>query len=125
MLELLDAPDDVVAVRVSHKIMGSDLDPIMDRLESAMSQHEKVHVFVETQLIDGIEISSLPSYAARAWPLFGKLNRFGRVAVVADQAWVRIGTRLESALLPNISYRTYMPDERDEAFDWVTGADRQ
>ena len=106
MLELLDAPGDVVAVRVSHKIMGSDLDPIMDRLESAMSQHEKVHVFVETQLIDGIEISSLPSYAARAWPLFGKLNRFGRVAVVADQAWVRIGTRLESALLPNISYRT-------------------
>ena len=125
MLELLDAPDDVVAVRVSHKIMGSDLDPIMDRLESAMSQHEMVHVFVETQLIDGIEISSLPSYAARAWPLFGKLNRFGRVAVVADQAWVRIGTRLESALLPNISYRTYMPDERDEAFDWVTDADRQ
>ena len=76
-------------------------------------------------MIDGIEISSLPSYAARAWPLFGKLNRFGRVAVVADQAWVRIGTRLESALLPNISYRTYMPDERDEAFDWVTDADRQ
>ena len=125
MLELLDAPGDVVDVRVSHKIMGSDLDPIMDRLESAMSQHEMVHVFVETQLIDGIEISSLPSYAARAWPLFGKLNRFGRVAVVADQAWVRIGTRLESALLPNISYRTYMPDERDEAFDWVTDADRQ
>ena len=125
MLELLDAPGDVVAVRVSHKIMGSDLDPIMARLESAMSQHEMVHVFVETQLIDGIEISSLPSYAARAWPLFGKLNRFGRVAVVADQAWVRIGTRLESALLPNISYRTYMPDERDEALDWVTGADRQ
>jgi hypothetical protein len=125
MLEFLDAPDDVIAVRVSHKIIGSDLDPIMDRLESAMSQHEKVHVYVETQSIDGIEISSLPSYAARAWPLFGKLNRFGRVAVVADQAWVRIGTRLESALLPNISYRTYMPDERDEAFDWVTGADRQ
>ena len=46
MLELLDATDDVVAVRVSHKIMGSDLDPIMDRLESAMSQHENVHVFV-------------------------------------------------------------------------------
>ena len=125
MLEFLDAPDDVIAVRVSHKIIGSDLDPIMDRLESAMSQHEKVHVYVETQSIDGIEISSLPSYAARAWPLFGKLNRFGRVAVVADQAWVRIGTRLESALLPNISYRTYMPDKRDEAFDWVTGADRQ
>jgi hypothetical protein len=57
----------------------------------------------------------------RAMPLFGKLDRFGRVAVVADQAWVRVGTRIESALLPNISYRTYMPEERDEALAWVDG----
>jgi hypothetical protein len=54
--------------------------------------------------------------------LFGKLSSFGRVAVVADQAWVRVGTRLESALLPNIRYRTYMPEERDEALAWVVGA---
>lgn len=46
---------------------------------------------------------------------------FGRVAVVADQAWVRIGTRLESALLPSISYHTYMPEERDQALAWVEG----
>jgi len=55
----------------------------------------------------------------RAMPLLGKLDRFGRVAVVADQAWIRFGTRLESAILPNVSYRTYLPEERDEAFAWV------
>jgi hypothetical protein len=58
---------------------------------------------------------------ARAMPLFGRLNRFGRVAVVADQAWVRVGTRVESAVLPHISYRTYMPQERHEALEWVVG----
>jgi hypothetical protein len=52
-------------------------------------------------------------------PLFGKLSRFGRVAVVAHQAWVRWGTRLESALLPFISYRTFEPEERDAALAWV------
>ena len=121
MHELLPAPDDVIALSVSGKITGGDLEAIMDRLDEIMGRHGKVHVFVETRGIEGIEISGLPSYAARAWPLFGKLDRFGRVAVVADQAWVRAGTRLESALLPNISYRTYMPEERDEAFAWVTG----
>lgn len=121
MLELIAAPDDVLALRMSEKITGSDLDTVMDRLDEAMAGHEKVHVFVETHGIDGIELSSLPSYIARAMPLFGKLGRFGRVAVVADQAWVRVGTRLESALLPNISYRTYLPDERDEALAWVVG----
>jgi hypothetical protein len=121
MLDLLDSPDDVIALTISGKITGGDLEAIMDRVDDVMSRHDKVHVFVETRTINGIEVSGLPSYMSRALPLFGKLDRFGRVAVVADQAWVRAGTRLESALLPGINYRTYMPDERDEALAWVTG----
>ena len=116
---MIDAPDGVIALKVSGKISGSDLDAIMDRLDAVMAAHDKVHVFVETQGIEGIELSGLPSYMKRAMPLFGKLDRFGRVAVVADQAWIRAGTRLESALLPSIRYRVYMPDERDEALAWV------
>lgn len=124
MHEFIDSSDDVIALQVSQKITGNDLQAIMDRLDDVMARHDKVHVFVETQSIDGIEVSSLPSYMARAMPLFGKLSSFGRVAVVADQAWVRVGTRLESALLPNIRYRTYMPEERDEALAWVIGDTR-
>ena len=121
MLEELDSVDDVLAVRVSHKITGADLDAIMDRLDALVASHTKVHVFVETHAIDGIELTSLPRYMSRALPLFGKLDRFGRVGVVADQAWIRAGTRLESAMLPNIKYRVYEPDERAEALAWVTG----
>ena len=121
MLELLESADDVIAGMVSDKITGRDLEAIMDRLDEAMAKHDKVHVFVETRSIDGIEIWSLPKYVERAMPLFGKLERFGRVAVVADQTWVRIGARLESALLPNIRYRTYLPEQREEALAWVAG----
>jgi hypothetical protein len=55
----------------------------------------------------------------RSFPLFGKLDRFGRVAVVADQAWMRVLTRFESALLPYVSYRVYSPAERQEALDFA------
>jgi hypothetical protein len=105
MHSMIDAPNDAIALRVSGKIRGSDLDAIMDRLGAVMAAHDKVHVFVETQGVEGIELNGLPSYMQRAMPLFGKLDRFGRVAVVADQAWIRAGTRLESALLPSIRYR--------------------
>jgi hypothetical protein len=119
MLELIKSPGDVLAARVSKKITGDDLDTIMDALDRAMSAHDKVHVFVETHAIEGIELSGLPAYVTRAMPLFAKLNRFGRVAVVADQMWIRAGTRIESAILPFISYRTYTPERRDEALAWV------
>ena len=120
MHEFIQAPDDVLALKVSGRITGEDLDPIMDRLDAAMGKHEKVHVFVETEAISSLEISALPSYAARAVPLLGKLDRFGRIAVVADQAWIRLGTRIESAMLPFIEYRTFEPEEREKALSWVT-----
>jgi hypothetical protein len=123
MLEIIDSPEDVIALKISGAIKGQELDTIMDRVDAIMANHDKVHVFVETQGISSLELSSLPHYFSRAFPLFGKLGRFGRVAVVADQAWVRVGTRIESAVLPFISYRTYEPGERKEAFDWVATGD--
>ena len=122
MHRVIEAGDDVIAPEVSGKITGADLDAMMDRLDQAMAHHEKIHIFVETRGIDGIELTGLPGYVARAMPLFGKLTRFGRVAVVADQTWVRIGTRVESAVLPFISYKTFEPAQREEALAWVKGA---
>jgi hypothetical protein len=122
MLEQLDTVDNVLAIKLSHKITGADLDQVMDRLDEIMAKHETVNVFVETHGIEGIELTSLPSYMARSMPLLGKLNRFGRVAVVADQAWIRGGTQLESMMLPMIKYRVFRPEERAEALAWVAGA---
>lgn len=124
MLEFLDSASDVIALRVGGKIQGAELDAIMDRLEPMLKAPGKTHVFVEVQTVTGIAIEGLANYTRRALPLFGQLGKFGRVAVVADQAWVRWATRLESALLPNISYRTFTPDEREEALAWVQGTPR-
>lgn len=121
MHKFLKSPDDVLALKISGMITGEDLDAIMDRTEAIMAKHDKIHVFVETQGIEGMQLSALPHHMSRAFPLFGKLNRFGRVAVVSDQQWMRVGTRLESAFLPNISYRVCTPEERDEALAWAMG----
>lgn len=124
MLKMIDGADDVIALEIADKISGGELDTVMDRLDAAMARHNKVHIFVETRSIDGIEIAGLGAYMTRALPLLGKLDRFGRVAVVADQGWIRAATRIESAVLPHISYRVFEPDARDEAFAWVRGAAR-
>lgn len=121
MIEFLETPDDVIALTICEKITGTDLGSITDRLEPMMETGSKVHVFVETRHIDGIELSGLGGYMARAFPLYGKLSRFGRVAVVSDQAWIRWGSRIESALLPFIEYRVFEPKERDAALAWVKG----
>jgi hypothetical protein len=119
MHEFIETSDDILALTVSGKITGDDLDAMIEQLEQAFDRHEKVHVFVETRSLDAIELRGLASYLGRALPMFGKLHRFGRVAVVADQTWVQVATRIESAVLPGIGYRTFAPSERDEALAWV------
>ena len=121
MHKFIKSPDDVLAVELSGTITGEDLDAIMDRTDKVMAKHDKIHVYCETNGINGLQLSAMPHHMGRAFPLFGKLDRFGRVAVVADQAWMRAGTRLESAMLPNISYRVYEPEERAEALEWALG----
>ena len=121
MHEFIDSPDDVLALTLTKTITGEDLDPVMDRLEAIMAKHDKVHIFIETKGIDGMQLSAMPHHISRSLYLFGKVDRFGRVAVVADQAWMRVASRLESAMLPNISYRVYEPDERAEAMAWAMG----
>lgn len=119
MLDFIDSPEDVLAVTISGTITEADLEAIMNRVDHILATQDRIHVFTETRHVDGITVAGLPAHLARALPLFGKLDRFGRVAVVADQAWMRGASRLESALLPNISYRVVEPDQRDEALVWV------
>ena len=121
MFGMIKTNDDVLAVRIEGKITGAELASIMDRLDATMAANETVHVYAETRSIDGIEISGLAAHIARAAPLFAKLGRFGRVAVVADQVWIRALTRIESALLPHISYRVFKPEDRGAALMWVEG----
>lgn len=119
MLTFLESPSDVLALKIEGTITEGDLTQVLDRLEAALAARAPLHLFIETQGISGLQLSALPSYAARAMPLLGKLRQFGRVAVVADQAWIRAGTRLESAMLPFIVYRVFEPEKRDDALAWV------
>jgi hypothetical protein len=121
MLEFIKSPDDVLAVKLTNTITGKDLDAIVDRIEDMFVKPGKIHFYVETKGIESLELSALPHHFSRSFPLFSKMDRFGRVAVVADQAWVRVLTRFESAVLPFVSYRVYEPEERKEALDFAFG----
>src|SRR3546814_20330912 len=50
-----------------------------------------------------------------------RLKQFSRIAIVTDQSWVRIASRIESALLPYVSYEVYPVAQRDRALAWVKG----
>jgi hypothetical protein len=47
--------------------------------------------------------------------------RLDRIAVISDEEWIRSAARLESALLPGVTYAVYDEDQADAARAWVLG----
>lgn len=121
MLEFIPSREDVIATRMSGKITAEELGLYIDRLEDALERRPKTHVYAEMVDFRGLQMQDFGSHMRRGFDMLDRLDRFGRVAVVADQAWIRWLAKIESALLPMVSYRTFRLDERDRALAYVEG----
>jgi len=121
MIEYISSNPDVIALRIGGRLERDELEDITARVEKSLAENEKTHIFVEIEGFSGFDLSALPQYLPSAAAMLGKLDRFGRIAVVSDQRWVRWWTRIESALLPGIGYETFSADRRDQALAWVEG----
>ncbi len=122
MIAIEACDGDVLIVKTSGHLETAELDSVVDQVERALAERPKTHMLVEVAGFSGFDPAALPDYLPRALAMLGKLDRFGRIAVVADQQWVRAATRLESALIPGIRYEVFTPDERDQALAWVKGS---
>ena len=121
MLIFLPSAADVVAARFEGDIEKEDLAAYVARVEASLESHDRTHLFVEIVDFDGIDWDDIAPFIGRWFSILGKLRRFGRIALVSADAWLRWAASLESALLPHVRYETYLPHERDHALAWVKG----
>jgi len=121
MIEQIQSSEDVIALKITGKLKREELEEITTRVESSLAKHQKTHIFAEVEDFSGFDVTALSNYLPRAAAMLRQLRRFGRIAVVSDLRWIRWATKLESALLPHISYETFTADERHRALAWVEG----
>lgn len=121
MLEFLPTTDSAIAVRIDGRVEARDFGAVLDRVEASLSARERTHFYVEVEALSGVDLDGMGAYVVRATGLLGRLERFGRIALVADQSWIRWAARIESALLPKVRYETLTLAEREQALAWVEG----
>lgn len=113
--------DDVIILSMSGRLEKADVDQAMRRLDKAFESGGKVHLFVEVLGFEGMPREAWWSDLSQGFHYLSRLKQFGRIAIVSDQSWIRIASRIESALLPFVTYEVYTPDQRDHALAWVKG----
>ncbi|WP_068090428.1 SpoIIAA family protein [Novosphingobium rosa] len=116
-----DLPADVIALTIEGGLEKEDVDRAMGLLDAAFARGGKVHLFVEVRNFTGMPADAWLSDLRHGLRYLTKLHQFGRVAIVSDQSWVRAASRIESALLPFVTYHVYRPGQRDHALAWARG----
>lgn len=79
------------------------------------------NLLIDVTSVSDFTFSAVAIEMAHVPTLVKFIYSLGRIAVISDDAWVRTGARLESALLPGVAYAVYDDDEADAARAWVLG----
>jgi len=123
VLQRLSAKPGVLALRIGGHVSRAEIDECYDLLQLEWESHPKLDLYIEIENLAGFDTEALVGDFRYGMGLLKQLDRFGKVAIVSSQSWILWASRLESALLPGISYRTYRPAEREQALAWVQGTD--
>ena len=121
MLEILETEPGVIAVKLSGRMKAGDMDEVTTLVERSIEAHERTHVYVEIHDNFSFDVGAMAACLPRGAAMLTKLDRFGRIAIVSEQRWIRWATRIESAILPGISYETFELAEHVQALAWVEG----
>ena len=119
MLEILDSPKHLVAMKISGSLTAEDIAKAYGAADSALKDNERISFFVEVEpsmqlTMEGIvkDLSEMPGQ-------FGKLKKYYRAALVTDKGWMAALARVEGLVFSNIDVKVFGHDERDKAFAWA------
>lgn len=121
MIEILPAPDHVVAMRVSGTLTGDDIERVTLVLEAALSRHQHIALYADMVDFADMTAEALLKDLRYGISKIGQWSRFGRAAVVSDREWLRAIARLENHVIPGIDIRAFGKNEREAALAWASG----
>jgi len=120
MIEILDSPKHLVAVKISGKITAEDIEKAWEATRETLKDNERVSFFAEITENLGFTPEGLIKDMTEGVKNFGKLSKYYRAAVVTDKGWLGALVRVEGLVFSSIDFRVFEPAERDKAFAWAS-----
>ena len=110
-----EANSPVIELAVEGSISNADLTASMDRLREDLEQNGKTRLIEIISNFHGMEPAAFWTDLTQAPALARKITR---VAVVADQAWMRAMTGV-APLFTRAEVKAFTPEQLGEARSWI------
>lgn len=119
MFQILRPRTDRLDIEFSGRIDADGMRKLLDELmrKSAGIEHGRMRYRVRD--FQWPTPGAIGTELMRAPELLELMRRFDRVAVLADEDWVRLTSRFEGVLMPRLELRAFALDEEAEAEAWL------
>ncbi len=119
MLEILDSPRHLVAMKLSGDLTAADIEKAYKATEDALKEHERISFFADVDDFT-ITLDGLAKDLVNGIGQITKLSKYYRAAVVTDKGWLGALARVEGLVFSSIDVRVFPRSERDKAFAWAS-----
>jgi hypothetical protein len=121
MITISELTPNVQQVKISGKVQSADMPQVIDLAETMGKGPKKDNLVFDIENVEGFDWSVLGEELSHLPAMMRMLTRLDRIAVIADQSWLRTAARLESALLPGVTYEVFSRDKAEQARAWAKG----
>jgi hypothetical protein len=122
MIEILESPKHLVAMRVSGSLTAEDVATAYKATEEALKENERVSFFSEIDNSVGMTLQGAIEDVKEGIKQLGNLSRYYRAAIVTEKGWLGALARVEGLVFCSIDVRVFDPAEREKAFSWASEA---
>ncbi|MEO6334716.1 MAG: STAS/SEC14 domain-containing protein [Pyrinomonadaceae bacterium] len=120
MLEILDSPKHLVAIRISGDVTAEDVESAFKAADEALKESERISFFAEVEPSMKLTVEGLLKDVFEGVGQWSKFKKYYRAALVTDKGWLAGLARVEGLVFSSIDVRVFDHATRDKAFAWAS-----
>ncbi len=119
MLTITTVSPRAIEVVAEGRFTDADVRPALARLEALLDEMPSIDILADVRGSPSVALSAIGEEMKHLPLLFRLIRQTDRVAIVADEQWVRVLSRIESALIPGLHYEIYRREDAAHARSWL------
>ena len=120
MLEILESPKYLVALRLSDKLTAEDVTKAYKVTDDALKSNDRISFFAEVDPSMQLSFEGIVKDLVEGVSQWGKLKHYYRVALVTDKGWMAALARVEGLVFSSVDVRVFTHTDRAKAFAWAS-----
>jgi hypothetical protein len=119
MLTLTQLTPSALEITVEGPLSREDVARVLAEIDAILGSVERLDILADVRGAPDIHAGLILEELKHLPTVFRVIRKIDRVAVIADESWVRTAAKIEGKLIPGVTYQVYTRDRADAARAWL------